>query len=153
MDDLDRMLDDLPQEPVPPNLAGSVRAAVRRRHRRQLLMRRAVGATLAAMGVWLLWPGLAWISSGELFASGTPWLMGGLDSLNSQSLDLLSRVWNGTVSMQGAVGSDLALSILLGAVFVCCSIFLGIDRAAWQPKPVRRSMQGGRALSASGIHL
>ena len=80
-------------------------------------------------------------------------LMGGLDSLNSESLDLLSRLWNGTVSMQGAVGSGLALSILLGAVFVCCSIFLAIDRAAWQPNPGRPSMQGGRALSASGIHL
>ncbi len=153
MDDLDRMLGDLPPEPVPPDLVASVRAAVRRRHRRQLLVRRAIGATLAAMGMWLLWPGLAWVLSGELFASGAPWLMGGLDSLNSESLDLLSGLWNSTVSMQGAVGSGLALSILVGAVFVCCSIFLGIDRAAWQPKPVRRSMQGGRALSASGIHL
>ncbi len=153
MDDLDRMLRGLPRAALPPDLAASIREAVRRRHRRQLLMRRIIGAALAAMGLWLLWPALAWMSSGELFASGAPWLMGGLDSLNSESLDLLSRLWNGTVSMQGAVGSGLALSILLGAAFVCCSIFLAIDRAAWLTYPGRGSLQAGPALSAPGIHL
>ncbi len=153
MDDLDRMLRGLPRDPVPPDLVASIREAVRRRHRRQLLVRRTIGAALATVGLWLLWPALAWMSSGELFVSGAPWLMGGLNSLNSESLDLLSRLWNGTLSMQGAVGSGLALTILLGAVFVCCSIFLAIDRAAWLPYAGRPSLDGGRAVSASAIHL
>ncbi len=33
MDELDRMLQALPREPIPPELAESVRLAVRRRHR------------------------------------------------------------------------------------------------------------------------
>ncbi len=153
MDELDRMLQALPREPIPPELAESVRLAVRRRHRRQLAIRRVAALLLALLGAWWLWPGISWISSGELFASGTPWLMGGLDSLNAESLELLDRLWTGAVSMQGAIGSGVALSILLGALLMCCSIFLAIDRASWQPIPGRAPLSGGHTMSPSGIHL
>ncbi len=153
MDDLDRMLRDLPDEPIPEALIGSVRAVVRRRHRRQLALRRAAAVLLGTLGVWLLWPAIAWISSGGLYAPGTPWLMGSLDSLGSESLDLLGRVWSGLLSMQGSVGSGLAVSILLGAVFTCCSIFLAVDRASWQPVSESSAGAGRPTMSPSGIHL
>ncbi len=153
MDELDRMLGDLPEEPIPPGLAASVRLAVKRRHRRRIVLRRAGASLLAALGLWLLWPGIAWAASNELFASGAPWLAGSLESLNAESLDLLGRLWSGALTMQGAIGSGLAISILLGALFVCCSIFLAIDRASWQPIPAQPAMSSGHAMSASGIQL
>jgi hypothetical protein len=153
MDEMDRLLSDLPREAVPPELAASVHLAVRRRHRRSLVVRRAAASVLAALGVWLLWPGVAWASANELLAPGTSWLIGGLDSLNAESLDLLGRLWSGTLSLQGAVGSSLGISIVLGALLVCCSIFLAVDRASWQAVSGPRSRPAGRAMSPSGIHI
>src|SRR5512143_2201687 len=124
MDELDRMLRALPEEPAPESLAASVSQAVRRRHRRRQMIRRAGAAILAIFGIWLLWPGIVWMSSTELYASGAPWLMGGLDYLNYESMDALTRLWNGALSAQGAIGSTLAVSILLGAVLLCASIFV-----------------------------
>lgn len=153
MDDMDRILRDLPRDLVPEGLSASVRIAVRRRHRRVLRIRRALASLLAALGLWLLWPALAWVSPSELLAPGTPWLMGAVESLGSESLDLLVRLWTNALSMQGAIGSSLAVSILLGALFVCCSIFLAIDRASWQPAPGQRPMARANAMSPSRFHL
>ena len=153
MDEMDRMLAALGQDPVPQELVAAVRLEVRRRHRRQLVIRRAAASLLAVVGAWLLWPGLVWVSSNELYSSSAPWLISSLDSLNAESMDLLGRLWNGALSMQGAIGSGLAVSILLGAALLCCSIFLGIDRASWLPNAGQRSMPPTRSISASGVHL
>ncbi len=153
MDKLDRMLRDLPREDVPPELAVSIGLAVHRRHRRRQLMRRAGAAVLAVLGVWLLWPGLLWLSSNELYASSAPWLTGGLQYLNEESLAMLSRLWNAMFAVQGTISSSVAVSIVVGALLMCGSIFLAIDIASWQP-PFRQSKSAASSgMLSSGLHL
>jgi len=152
MDELDRMLRALPEEPVPESLAASVSQGVRRRHRRRQTIRRAAAAILAVLGIWLLWPGIVWMSSNELYASGAPWLMGGLDYLNYESMDALSRLWNGALSAQGAIGSTLGVSILLGAVLLCGSIFVAVDRASWPNVSRRERSARSSTILTSGLH-
>src|SRR5512147_1053254 len=124
MDRLDRMLHDLPREEEPAGLTESIVLLIRRRHRRGQAVRGAGAALLGALGVWLLWPGILWVLSNELFVSSAPWLTGGLDYLNYETLEALSRVWNGAISMQGAIGSTLAASLVVGAALLCTAIFL-----------------------------
>jgi 4-amino-4-deoxy-L-arabinose transferase-like glycosyltransferase len=152
MDKLDRMLRALPDEPAAETLGASISQAVLRRHRRRQSIRRAGAAVLATLGIWLLWPGILWMSSNELYVSGTSWLMGGLDFLNYESMDALSRLWNGALSAQGAIGSTLAVSVLLGAGLLCCSIFLAVDRASWSNVSRWQRRAGSSTILTSGLH-
>src|SRR5512135_2253500 len=127
MDKLDRMLSALPQEEPSPELSARIRLLVHRRHRRRQVARWSGASLFGLAGLWLVWPGILWLSSGMLYAPGTPWLMGSLDYLNRESLDMLNGVWNGAFSAQNAIGSALGLSTWLGALSLCCAIFLVID--------------------------
>jgi hypothetical protein len=152
MDKLDRMLRALPSDAVPAELASRIGESVRRRHRRGQLARRAGASLLAVLGLWLVWPGIAWMSSTELFASGAPWLTGGLQYLNYESMDALGRLWNGAISAEGAISSTLAISILVGAAFLCCSIFLAVDPVSWRLVPGRYGAAGDSKILSSGLH-
>ena len=152
MDEMDRLLRALPEEGVPDALAARIREAVRRRHQRRLAIRRAAASALAVLGIWLLWPGIAWASSGALFSSGAAWLVDSLQYLNYESADAFGRMWSGTLSAQGAIGSTLAVSILVGALLLCCAIFLAIDPATWLNVPRRTLPARGSTILASGLH-
>ncbi len=153
MDKMDRMLGALPEEDPSPDLSLRIRLMVRRRHRRRQLVRGTASSLLGLVGLWLLWPGLVWLSSGALYVSGASWLFGGLDYFNAESLDMLNRFWNVTFSAQNAIGSNLAVSIWLGALLVCCAIFLVIDSRAWQPVSGPRSHGGTSTAFASSVHI
>ncbi len=153
MDELDRMLQELPQEPVPEGLAVAIVRTVHRRDRRRQALRRAGASVLGAAGVWLLWPAVGWLTSNELFASGASWLASGLSYLDAGSLDSIDRLWASVLGLQGAIGSAFALSLLLGASRLCGAIFLGIDPARWLNVPRPRHAGANGAVLASGIHL
>jgi hypothetical protein len=153
MDRLDRMLGTLPADDPSPDLSARIRRSVRLRHRRRQVVRWTGASVLGLVGVWLLSPGIAWLSSGALYAPGTTWLAGSLDYLNSESLDMLSGFWNGASSAQNAIGSALAFSIWLGAFLLCCSIFLVIDSRVWQPLSGSRSHGGNSTRLASSVHI
>jgi hypothetical protein len=111
-----------------------------------------MAALLGALGVWLLWPGILWILSNGLFASSAAWLTSGLDYLNYETSEALGLLWNGAVSMQGAIGSNLAMSTVIGAGLVCAAIFLAIDPAAWRPIPDQHAAPTQSAILTSGLH-
>ncbi len=149
MDDMDRLLRALPAESPSPELASLIRAAVLRRHRRRLAIRRSIASVCGLLGFWLAWPGLIWLSSGQMYVSSASWLIGGLGYVSTASVDSL---WNAAFSVQDAMGSSLLLSIWLGALLLCCAIFLALDSAAWQPTwpPAARGRTSG--MLASSLH-
>jgi hypothetical protein len=153
MDKMDRLLRRLPSVSTPDGLAASIGLLVQRRHRRSLLWRRASASVLALLGLWLLWPVLAWLSSGEPYASTAPWLAGSLDYINYGSFDWLTRLWSGASSIQGALGSTLDVPVWLGALLLCCSIFLALDLGSWQPSPLLPSERGDYPISARSLHV
>ena len=154
MDDMDRVLRALPQEAVSPTLASTIRAMVHRRHHRRRTARRGVAAALAVLGLWLMWPGLIWLSSGEIYAPGTSWLFGGLDFLSYESVDALNRLWSSAFSVQNAIASSLAVAIWVGAILLSCAIFLLLEGAAWQPPSNRggRGANSGMLVSSLDVH-
>ncbi len=153
MDKMDRMLRALPQEQPSPELARRIQRSVLQRHRRRQAARLTSASLLALLGLWLTWPGILWLSSGVLSASGTAWLLGSLDYLGSESIDMATRFLNGTLSAPDVVGSSFALSVWLGALLLCCAIFLAIDPRAWQPVPGRGSHGGSSTMLASSVHI
>ncbi|HEX8990613.1 MAG TPA: hypothetical protein VF784_02950 [Anaerolineales bacterium] len=152
MDEMDRLLERLPEEGPSPELATTIILAVHRRHRRRQIAREIAASFLGLLGLWLAWPGISWLSSNELFASGTPWLLGGLNYVNGESLDTLNRLWNTAFSAQTAIGSSIALSVWLGALLVCGAIFLALDARSWQPARRPRVHGGGSTMLASSLH-
>ncbi len=86
MDKMDRMLHALPKANPSPDLAVRIRLSIHRRHRRRQLARWTGASLLGLIGLWLVWPGVLWLSSGDLYASGTPWLLGSLNYFDSASL-------------------------------------------------------------------
>ncbi len=153
MDKMDRMLRALPQEESSPDLARRIYRSVQRRRRRRRAARLTSASLLGLIGLWLTWPGILWLASGALSASGTPWLLGSLDYLSSESIDMANRFLNGTLSAPNAVGSAFALSIWLGALLLCCAIFLAIDPRAWQPLPGPGPHGGSSTMVASSAHI
>ncbi|MGE5072052.1 MAG: hypothetical protein ACM3MF_01375 [Anaerolineae bacterium] len=149
MDKMDRLLRQLPSSSVPEGLAASIRLTVRRRHLRRLVVRRSVASVLGVLGLWMLWPALAWLSSGEPYASTASWLAGGLDYLNYGSLELITRVWSGAASLTGSLGSALEISVWVGALLLCAAIFLLLDLGSWQPSLDR----GDYPISARSLHV
>jgi hypothetical protein len=153
MDTLDRMLSALPEDEPSAELSARIRLLVHRRHRRRQVARWSGASLLGLAGAWLVWPAILWLSSSTLYASGTPWLMGSLDYLNHESLDMLNGFWNGAVSAQDAIGTALGLSTWLGALLLCCAIFLVIDSRAWQPASRPRSHGGTSTMLATSVHI
>jgi len=138
MDDMDRLLRALPSDEPSPGFAAAIAESVRRRHRRRRTVRRSVAAFLCALGLWLIWPAILWLSSGELYASGAQWLLGGLNSLNAESTEIMVHTWNSVLSAQDALGASVGVSTWLGALLLCSAIFLALDSAPWQPLPTPR---------------
>lgn len=153
MDKMDRMLGALPQEEPSTDLARRIHRAVQRRHHQRRAARLAGASLLGLLGLWLTWPGILWLASGALNVPGTPWLLGGLDYLGSESLGMVDRFLNSTLSAQNAIGSTFALSIWLGALLLCCAIFLAIDPRAWQPAPGAGPHGGSSTILASSVHI
>ena len=152
MDELDGLLSRLPEEGPSAGLAAAITTAVHRRHRRRQAARGIAAAFLGLLGLWLASPGISWLLSNDLFSSGTPWLLGGLTYVNDESLDLVNRLSSTAFSAQTAIGSSIALSVWLGALFVGCAIFLALDARAWQPPGRRRVRGGGSTMLASSVH-
>ena len=153
MDKMDRMLRSLPKANPAPDLAARIQAAIHRRHRRRQATRWSGALLLGALGIWLMWPAILWMSSGELYASGASWLLGSLDYFNAESLDMVNRFLNGTFSAQTAVGSAFALSTWLGALLLCCAIFLVMDSRTWQPISGPGSRGGSSTMLSSSVHI
>ena len=152
MDPMDRMLHSLPKADASPDLATRIQLVIHRRQRRRQLARWSSALLAGGLGLWLAWPALFWLSSGELYVSGAPWLLGGLDYFNSESLDMINRFFNSTLSAQTAVGSAFALSTWLGALLLCCAIFLVIDFRIWQPRGGAHARGGSSAMLSSSVH-
>lgn len=152
MDKLDRLLGRLPEEGPAPDLAAAITMTVHRRHRRRQAARGVAASVLGLLGLWLALPGMNWLLSNDLFASGTPWLLGSLNYVNDESLDLVNHLLSTTFSAQTAIGSSIAISIWLGVVLVCCAIFLALDPRSWQfPRPPH--VQGrSSTILASSVH-
>ncbi len=153
MDKLDRMLGALPEEDPSPDLPARIRQVVHRRHRRRQAARWTSASLLGLLGLWLVWPSILWLSSGAIYASGTSWLAGSLDYLNSESLDMLSGFWSGMFSAQNTVGSALAVSTWFGALLLCCAIFLVIDSRVWQPVSGPHSHGGTSTMLGTSVHI
>ncbi len=152
MDELDRLLGRLPEERPSPDLAAAITLAVHRRHRRRQAARGVAAFFLGLLGLWLAWPGISWLLTNDLFASGTPWLLGGLNSVNDESLDMANRLWNTVFSAQTTLGSSVALSVWLGALLVCGAIFLALDAHSWQPARGSRAHGGDSTMLAASLH-
>ncbi len=151
MDRMDRMLHALPSEEPSPELAAAILTSVHRRYRRRQAVRRSAALVLGLLGLWLVWPGLAALSSGELFAPGMPWLMGALNYMNYESFDMVSHLWNSIFSAEGALGASVALSVWIGALLVCGAIFLALDARAWQ-STAGRARGGSSTMLATSLH-
>jgi hypothetical protein len=152
-DKLDRMLQALPKANPSPELAARIQRTIHRRHRRRQVTRWGSALALAMLGLWLVWPGVLWLSSGELYASGAPWLLGTVDYLSAESLDMVNGLLNGTLSAQNAVGSTFAFSTWIGALFLCCAIFLAIDARTWQPNAHAGSHRGRSTMLPASLHI
>ena len=79
MDKMDRMLHSLPGHVPPPELVAHIQAAIHRRHRNRQALHWMMACALTFSYVWLISPAAAWLSSNELYSSGTPWLAGSVD--------------------------------------------------------------------------
>lgn len=152
MDDMDRLLGRLPEESPSPSLAAGIAGAVLRRHRRRRAARGVAGAFLGLLGLWLAWPGVSWLASSELFVSGAPWLAGALNSVNDESLEMVNHLWSSSFSTQTAIAASFAPSVWLGALLVCCAIFLALDPRSWQPARNPPGRRGGSTMLASSLH-
>ncbi len=153
MDDMDRMLRALPEEAPSSTLADTVRIVVHRRHRRRQVIRTGAASLLGLIGIWLAWPGVAWLSSGAMFASSASWLFGGLDYLNAGSAELLDRLLGGTFALQNAIGGSLAVSIWLGALVLAGAVFLAVDPSTWQFASASSIKGPGPSIAPSSIHV
>ena len=132
MDKMDRMLRSLPVHALSPELASNIQASIHHRHLRRRVVRWTAASLLALSGLWLISPAAAWLSSYDLYSSGTPWLIGSADYLSLESVQILDRLWNGMFSLQNMLGSSLAVSIWIGALLLCLAIFCAIDGQAFQ---------------------
>ncbi len=151
MDRMDRMLHDLPSEGPSPELAAAILATVHRRHRRRQAAQRATALVLGVLGLWLVSPAVAALSSSELFASGAPWLMGALNYMNYESFDMVSHLWNSIFSAEGVLSASVALSVWIGVLLVCGAIFLALDARAWQ-STAGGARGGSSTMLATSLH-
>ncbi len=132
MDKMDKLLHSLPRHLPSPELALHIQASIRRRHHTRRALRWGAACVLGLSGLWLISPAAAWLSSNELFSSGTPWLAGGVDYLNLESVEMLDRLWNGMFSLQNLLGSSLVVSIWIGTILLCAALFCAIDGQVFQ---------------------
>ncbi len=153
MDKLDRMLQSLPKHSPAPGLAAQIQATVRRRHHRRQRARWAAALVLALAGLWLIAPAVAWLSSSELYASGMPWLLSGVEAWNSESLQMADRLWNGMFTLQNTIGSSLVVSIWIGALLLCLAMFVTLDwRALQSPSnPLKAARRRDSDILASSL--
>ena len=152
MDEMDRLLGRLPEEGPSPDLAAAITTAVHRRHRRRQAARGVAASCLGLLGLWLASPGISWLLTNDLFASGTPWLLGSLNSVNDESLDMVNHLWNTAFSAQTSIGSSIAFSVWLGALLVCGAIFLALDARSWQPARRPHAHGGDSTMLAASLH-
>lgn len=122
MDDLERMLASMKQEPPVAGLEQRARAAFRRRRRRQVAVHAAASTLMIVAGLWLLLP-----AAGILPA---PW--DGLSVL--QSLVRASSSGSGVVmaissaqNAQAALSSSLQPANWLGLVVLGVGLLLGMN--------------------------
>ena len=152
MDKLDRMLQSLPKHSPAPNLAAQIQATIRRRHHRRQRARWAAASVLALAGLWLIAPAATWLTSDELYASGMPWLFGGVEAWNSELFQVADRLWNGMFALQNTIGSSLAVSIWIGALLLCLAMFVTLDWRVFQspsdPPKVARSRDSDILVSS-----
>jgi hypothetical protein len=152
MDKMERMLRSLPAEAPSPELSAAIRAAVHRHHRRRQIARLAAAFLMALIGLWLLWPAIELLSSNAPFATGAPWLVGSLTYGSDGSVEMLNGLWDGTFSMQKAIGSTLAFSLWIGALLLCGSIFLALGLSTWQATPKPHAQGGNSTVLARSLH-
>ncbi len=153
MDRMDRLLRDLPQDMPDARLIERVLASVHRRHRRRQIARWSGALVLGLAGLWQILPGLDWLSSSELYASGASWLFAGIDYLNYESLDLANRILSGALSAQNLIGASVPFSSWVGALLLCCAIFLALGSEVWQV-PLRPGPGAGKpTMQASSLHI
>jgi hypothetical protein len=132
MDKMDQLLHSLPGHVPSPELAAHIQSSIRRRHHRKQALRWTMASVLTIGGLWLISPAAAWLSSSELYSAGTPWLVGIMDYLNLESVQLLEHSWNDLLSLQDLAGSSLVVSIWIGALLLCIAMFFAIDRQVFQ---------------------
>lgn len=153
MDKMDRMLRDLPHDAPDASLVERVLASVYRRHRRRQVVRWSGVVVLGLAGLWQILPGLGWLSSSELYASSASWLFAGMDYLNYESLDLANRILSGALSAQNMIGASVQFSSWVGAMLLCCAIFLALGSEVWQVPLRPGSGAGEPGMRASSLHI
>jgi hypothetical protein len=152
MDKLDRMLQALPNHAPAPELAAQIQATVRRRHQRRQRARWAAASVLGIVGLWLIAPAVAWLSSSNLDASAAPWLLSSWNTINFESIQWMDGLWNGMITLQNSLGSSLAVSMWFGALLLCIAMFLTIDSMGFQGRPQRGRGADNSTTFQASIH-
>ena len=141
MDKMDKLLHELPGHEPSMKLASQIRQTVHRRLRRRRIARNIAASVLIISGLWLSLPALSSLSLSDLFDSGTPWLVTGLNTLNLETISMLTQLWNGMFSLQSAIDSSLVVSIWIGILLLCFGIFFAVDMQTFQT-PIQSYKKG-----------
>lgn len=129
MDEMDRLLSQLPGEPPAEDLAGRVLVAIRSHRRRRALAHLGAGAVLAIAGVWLLYAPLAAIA-GQLALpeSGLPLLLAAWDLVLAGITPFWEEIVAGLASLQGSFGALLAPTAWLGMMALAFAALLSLGK-------------------------
>ena len=127
MNKMDRLLDQLPSEPVPPGLALHICQTIQARQRRWLAIRLALSAGLGVIGGWLLIPAVAlWLQSLALPANGLSVILDWL-GIAMQDVGLfLQTGLDALLSMQSGLSPDIGYT-LPGLVALGMSALMLLD--------------------------
>ncbi len=127
MDEMDRLLGQLPSEAYPPDLPRRISQAVRQQQRRRMWMRLGISSLLAISGLWLLLPALLeWLSIQAPPVSGLPWLLEWVNLALQGMGAVLTDLFTG-LSLSQSTLAALGASALPGILALAISALLVLD--------------------------
>jgi hypothetical protein len=126
MDDLDRLLVQLPGEQPPPGLTHRVRRDFHKRYRRFRLIRITASSLMVILGTWLLLPWLLVTAGGWNFEVDGISLLQSL-TLTPEPIRIVNATWQGASTMQINLSTSIGLFNWLGLVAVGAGSFIGLS--------------------------
>jgi hypothetical protein len=128
VDDLDKLLYQMPGEPPPSDLTARICLRIHRRQRRVLLARLSLSFLLAVCGTWLVLPGL--INSTmklSLPASGFSYLNPLVQSFLSGLWGFTQNTLNGLSAFQANLTQTIGAGAWLGMVVLASAALLALS--------------------------
>lgn len=126
MDEMDRLLVQLPSEQPPPGLTHRIRRDFHHRHRRFRSIQLMVSSLLVITGAWLLLPWILVTAGSMNFEVDGISLLQSLPS-NLEPIWIVNATWQSAGAMQTNLSNSIGLFTWLGLVAVGAGSFIGLS--------------------------